>query len=436
LRFIAISRKVFGGLDGGFVIRAEKMPKIARELGALAVSRLSKPGYHSVGHVAGLTLQISTTGARSWILRVTVGEKRREIGLGAYPGISLKEAQEKAQAKRESIAAGVDPVLERKEAISRLRADQATEVTFEEAARRYIKAKSPEWSNPKHAKQWTNTLTEYAHPKIGSLQVKHVTRAHIVEILEPIWTTKTETASRVRGRIEQVLDWARVKGLRPDGVNPAAWRGNLDKILSSPKKTKRVRNHPALPIEQMGAFMAVLRGMDGVSARCLEFTILTAARSGESRFAAWPEIDLKKAIWSVPAERMKGKKEHRVPLSPAAVAMLKALPRSDDTDLVFPAPRSNAALSDMAMLVILRKQNLEATPHGFRSTFRDWASEYTNYPRELAEVALAHLKGDATEAAYWRGDVLEKRRRMMGDWAKFIAKPRRTGDVVPLNKSA
>ncbi|MFC0399248.1 tyrosine-type recombinase/integrase [Paraburkholderia rhizosphaerae] len=411
------------------------MPKIARELGALAVSRLSKPGSHAVGHVAGLALQISATGARSWILRVTVGDRRREIGLGAYPGVSLKEAQEKAQAKRDEIAAGIDPVLERRAAASRLRADQAMEVTFEEAAGRFIKAKSPEWSNPKHAKQWTNTLTEYAYPVIGPMQVRHVTRAHVVSILEPIWTEKTETASRVRGRVEQVLDWARVKGLRDDGVNPAAWRGNLDKVLSSPKKTKRVRNHPALPIMQMGDFMVTLRTTDGISARCLEFTILTVARSGESRFAQWPEIDLKKAIWTVPAERMKAKKEHRVPLSPAAVALLETLERNDKTDLIFPGPRTNAALSDMSLLAIMRKRQLEATPHGFRSTFRDWASEYTNYPRELAEVALAHLKGDATEAAYWRGDVLEKRRQMMVDWADFIAKPVKSNEAAPADEA-
>lgn len=412
------------------------MPKIAKELGALAVSRLSRPGTHAVGRVAGLALQITPSGARSWVLRIMVGGRRREMGLGAYPGVSLKDAQEKAQAARDKITAGLDPVLERKEAASRLRAEQATEIAFEEAARRFIRAKSPEWSNLKHAEQWESSLREYAYPIIGRLHVRHVTRTHIVEILEPIWTTKTETASRVRGRIESVLDWARVKGLRDEGVNPAAWRGNLDKILSAPKKTKRVRHHPALPIEQMGAFMVTLRATEGISARCLEFAILTAARSGEARGARWPEIDLQKAVWSVPPERMKGKKEHRVPLSLAAVTLLKSLELDPDNDFLFPGPRSGAPLSDMSLLAIMRRQKLDATPHGFRSTFRDWAGEYTNYPRELAEVALAHLKGDATEAAYWRGDVLEKRRRMMVDWAKFIAKPRKAGAVIPMQKPA
>lgn len=406
------------------------MPRSAKELGALAVSRLSTPGRHTVGKVAGLALQITPSGARSWVLRATVGGRRREIGLGSYPAVSLKEAQTRAQAKRDEIGAGIDPVLARKETASRLRAEQAMEMTFEEAARRFIKAKSVEWSNVKHAEQWTNTLTDYAYPVIGKMLVRHVSRPHIVEILEPIWTTKTETASRVRGRIESVLDWARVKGYREEGTNPAMWRGNLDKLLSAPKKTKRVRNHPALPLNQMAAFMATLRASEGMGARCLEFLILTAARSGEARGTRRIEIDFQRRIWIVPAERMKAKKEHRVPLSPAAIALLKSLPEGEPDALLFPGTRGSQ-LSDMTLLAIMRRQQLEATPHGFRSTFRDWASEHTNYPRELAEVALAHLKGDATEAAYWRGDVLEKRRRMMNDWALFIARPYQRG-TVPL----
>jgi integrase len=369
------------------------------------------------------------------VLRAIVGGKRREIGLGSYPAVSLKEAHAKAQGKRDEISSGVDPVLARKEAASRVRADQAMEITFEDAARRYIKAKSPEWRNAKHGDQWKNTLAEYAYPVIGKMLVRHVARAHIVEILEPIWAEKTETASRVRGRIESILDWARVSGYRDEGTNPAAWRGNLNKVLSSPKKTKQVRNHPALPIESMPAFMVTLRAIDGIGPRCLEFAILTAARSGEARAARRQEIDLDRGVWIVPAERMKMKKEHRVPLSQAAVRLLKSLPAGEPDDLLFPGMRGNL-LSDMTLLMILRRQKLEATPHGFRSTFRDWASEYTNYPRELAEVALAHLKGDATEAAYWRSDILEKRRRMMTDWANFVGKPIKKNSVTPINKSA
>ena len=243
------------------------MPKVAKELGALAVSRLTQPGLHMVGRVAGLALQVTPTGSRSWILRAMVGGKRREIGLGAYPAVSLKEAHEKAQAKRDEIVAGVDPVLARKEAASRLRASQALEITFEDAAKRFIDAKSYEWKNVKHGEQWKNTLAEYAYPVLGKMMVRHVTREHVLEVLEPIWTTKTETASRLRGRIENVLDWSRVKGFR-SGENPAAWRGNLDHLLSKPSKTKQVRNHPALPIDEMGEFMVALRATATTAARC------------------------------------------------------------------------------------------------------------------------------------------------------------------------
>jgi integrase len=412
------------------------MPKKAKELGALAVKRVTTPGKHPVGGVAGLYLKVTDTGSKSWVLRATVAGTRREIGLGAYPGVGLADAHKKAQQTRDEIAGGVDPVMQKREAASRLRASQALEMTFEDAAKRFIKAKEVEWRNSKHGAQWTYTLEEFAYPVIGKMMVRHITRSHITEILEPIWTTKTETASRLRGRIEAILDWARVKGFRDEGINPAAWRGNLDKLLSAPKKTKRVRNHPALPIVNMGAFMKTLRAIEGVSARCLEFSILTAARSGEARAADWREIDLEKGIWAVPAEKMKAKKEHRVPLSPAAVRLLKSIEREHDVDWVFPSPRGKRPLSDMSLLAIMRRQGLEATPHGFRSTFRDWASEHTNYPRELAEVALAHIKGDATEAAYWRGDVLEKRRRLMTDWAEFCAKVLKAGDVIPMNKQA
>jgi integrase len=411
------------------------MPKIAKELGALAVSRLNEPGRHMVGHVAGLALQVAPSGARSWILRAVVGGKRRDIGLGAYPAVSLKEAHEKAQAKRREIEAGIDPVLARKEAASRLRSAQALEITFTDAAKRFIDAKSHEWKNAKHGDQWKNTLTEYAYPVLGKMMVRHIAREHVLQVLEPIWTTKTETASRVRGRIENILDWSRVHGYRT-GDNPAAWRGNLDHLLSRPSKTKQVRNHPALPIDDMGDFMQRLRATDTTAARCLEFVVLTAARSGEARDATWTEIDLTKGVWRVPAERMKAKKEHRVPLSKAAIELLNKMPRLNDCDLVFPSDKKKA-LSDMALLEILRRAKLPATPHGFRSTFRDWASERTNHPRELAEVALAHVNGDASEAAYWRGDVLERRRRLMSDWAEFIAKPMpKDGSVIPMQRSA
>ncbi|MFM0059191.1 tyrosine-type recombinase/integrase [Paraburkholderia phytofirmans] len=410
------------------------MPRVAKELGALAVSKLKDPGMHPVGKVAGLYLQVLGHTARSWILRVKVGEKRREIGLGSYPAVSLKEAQTKAQGERDKISAGIDPILQRREAASNLRANQALELTFEAAAKRFMDAKSSEWKNPKHGDQWRNTLETYAYPFIGRLYVRHIGREHVMQVLEPIWLTKNETASRLRGRLEAILNWSKVKGYRA-GENPAAWRGNLENLLSKPSKVQKVRNHPALPISDMGEFMPRLRAIDANGARCLEFAILTAARSGEARGARFSEIDWDGNVWRVPPERMKAQKEHRVPLSAAAVILLKSMPQAKDQDLIFPSPRGKV-LSDMTLLMMVRRLGVNAVPHGFRSTFRDWAGERTNYPRELAEVALAHVKGDATEAAYWRSDVLEKRRRMMDDWARFIATPTPKGAVLPLQRQA
>ena len=410
------------------------MPKVAKELGALAVSRLVAPGMHPVGKVAGLYLQVSDKQSRSWILRVKVGDRRREIGLGAFPAVSLADARAKAQAEREKIRAGFDPILERRAADSKLRAAQASEITFAEAAKQLIASKTHGWKNVKHAEQWKTTLAEYAEPVLGKMFVRHIGFEHVLKVLEPIWTSKTETASRVRGRIEAVLSWSRVKGYR-SGDNPAAWRGNLDHLLAKPGDIKRVKHHPALAIEEMGDFMPTLRALTTNAARCLEFAILTAGRSNEVRGARWTEIDLNKGIWAVPGDRMKLGKEHRVPLSTAAVALLKAMPQVDDVDLVFPSPRGKV-LSDMTLLEILRRLNLPATPHGFRSTFRDWASENTNHARELAEVALAHVKGDSSEEAYWRGDVLERRRQLMEDWAQFISRPFKSGNVLPMQRQA
>jgi integrase len=266
------------------------------------------------------------------------------------------------------------------------------------------------------------------------MHVRHITREHVMQVLEPIWSSKTETASRLRGRIESILDWSRVKGYR-SGENPALWRGNLDHLLAKPSTVKPVQHHAALPYREMGVFMTTMRAIDGVAARCLDFTILTASRSGEARGARWTEVDLDTGVWRVPAERMKEKKEHRVALSTAAVQLLRALPRRADCDFVFPSPRGKV-LSDMTLLMIVRRLGAPATPHGMRSTFKDWASEMTSHPRELIEVALAHVPGDSSEMAYWRGDVLERRRQLMEDWAQFISRPFKSGSVVPLQRQA
>ncbi|MBL8356166.1 MAG: integrase arm-type DNA-binding domain-containing protein [Delftia acidovorans] len=394
------------------------MSRKATELGALAVSRLREPGLHAVGGVSGLYLQVTSSGARSWILRATVGGKRRDMGLGGFPDVTLAFAREKAREARSKIEQGLDPILERERALSLLRAEQAKSLSFEAACQALIDAKSDEWRNPKHRAQWAASLATYAYPTIGKLQVGDVGQAHILSILQPIWKEKTETATRLRGRIEQVLDWARVRGFR-EGENPARWRGHLDKLLPAPTKIAKVVHHKALPIDAMPGFMAQLRQRKGLSARALEFLVLTAARSGEVRGATWQEIDMEAAVWTVPAERMKAQKEHRVPLSPQALALLAGMPRVEGNDLVFPAPRGGQ-LSDMTLTNLMRRMELEAVPHGMRSTFRDWAAERTHFPREVAEMALAHTIGNAVEAAYRRGDLFTKRAEMMKEWGDYV----------------
>ena len=403
------------------------MPKIAKELGALVVARLSKPGLHFVGGVPGLGMHITATGARSWLLRAKIAGKRREMGLGGFPGVTLAMAREKAREARELIRQGVDPVVRQQIALSALRASVASALTFRQCATAYMAAHEAGWKNAKHAQQWANTLDQYAYPIFGGLLVRDVELSHVMTVLEPIWATKTETAVRLRGRIEAVLDWATARGYR-DGLNPARWRGHLDKLLAKPSKVAKVEHHPALPVGQVGAFMTRLRAAAGTGARALEFAILTAARSGEVRGACWSEIDRDAKVWTIPGDRMKAGKEHRVPLSAAALAILAHLPEGKPSDLLFAAPRGGA-LSDMTLTAVLRRMEVAAVPHGFRSTFRDWASECTNYPNELAEMALAHAVSDKVEAAYRRGDMIERRIALMADWATFVERPQVSASV-------
>lgn len=410
------------------------MPRKAKELAPIEVKRLTVPGLHAVGGVAGLYLQVLPTGARTWVLRARIGGKRRDMGLGGYPDVTLALAREKAREARLRIDAGVDPIAERAAARSALAAQRGAEMTFDDCARRFIEAKAAEWRNDKHRKQWAATLETYASPIIGKLAVRDVSLAHVVKILEPVWTTKTETASRVRGRIESVLDWATVRGFRK-GDNPARWKGCLDKVLAKPGKVAKVEHHAALPIDQVPAFMRELRERHGIAARALEVLILTAARSGEIRGATWNEIDLQAKVWTVPAGRMKAGKEHRVPLPDRVVEIIKALPRIEGTDLVFPAPRGGM-LSDMTMTAVMRRMKVDAVPHGFRSSFRDWAAERTAYPHEMAEAALAHVISNKTERAYRRSDLFDKRRRMMEDWSKFCDTIMPAGEVVPIRGAA
>lgn len=400
-------------------IRRMNMARKAKELSALVVGRLTAPGHHAVGGVTGLYLYVNDSGAKSWVLRFVIGTKRRHMGLGSFADISLAQAREKARAARADISDGIDPIAQRIRQIETIRAQHAALKTFKQATEGYLDAHSDSWKNQKHRAQWKSTLQTYAYPVLGDLSVGDVAQTHVLKVLEPIWKTKNETASRVRGRIETVLDWATVRRYR-SGDNPARWKGHLDKLLPAPSKVKKVEHHKALPIKDMPRFMEQLRKHEGVSARALEFTILCASRSGEVRGAVWSEIDLDSKVWIIPAERMKGKREHRVPLTETAIALLKNLPCVDESTLVFASPRGGQ-LSDMALTAVIRRMKVDAVPHGFRSTFRDWAGECTNYPREIAEQALAHALESKVEAAYRRGDALEKRRTMMNDWCKFIS---------------
>ncbi len=406
------------------------MPKIIRPKTAAEIKRLKKPGLYAVGEVSGLQMQVSPSGARSWVLRAQVGLKRRDIGLGGYPDVTLAMAREAARAIKGKIKGGIDPVEERRTNRQALIAEQARQITFREAAGRFIAYKSLEFKNSKHVAQWTSTLEKYAYPVIGNLPVDKVDLNYIQKILEPIWLEKTETANRVRGRIESVLSWATVAGFR-SGENPARWKNHLDKVLPAPSKIRKVQHFEALPWQAIGQFMAELRNREGMAARALEFLILTAARSGEVRGMTWDEIDLDSKIWTVPADRIKAGKRHKIPLSEPAITLLSTLPRFNDVDLVFPSPRGKQ-LSDVSLIQVIRRMGNDVTPHGFRSTFKDWCRSCTAYPDEVSELALAHVNSDATRAAYARDELLPKRTRLMRDWAKFCETVQDRGKVLPI----
>lgn len=392
------------------------MPRLASEASALHVKRLSKPGLHAVGGVKGLCLQVSEGGSRSWILRTLVKGKRKSIGLGGYPDVSLAEARNRAGEIRMQVRSGVDPVEQRRAFRAAIRT-KLNAMTFEKAARAWHAAKQHEYKNSKHATQVITTIETYAFPLIGTTAIDDIHLEHIYKVLEPIWLTKTETASRLRGRIESVLTWAAVSGHRST-ENPARWKGNLDAVLAKPGKVAQVTHHVALLAAELPEFFTALRSMPGMAARALEFLILTAARSGEVRGATWDEITDDGRTWIVAADRMKAGREHRVPLPNEAQLLLQQMPRFEGSPYIFPAPRGGM-LSDMSISAVMRRMGETAVPHGFRSTFRDWVAENTDYPGEIAEMALAHAISNKVEAAYRRGDLLEKRREMMGHWARF-----------------
>lgn len=384
------------------------------KLSAMKVKRLSKPGYYGDG--GGLYLQVSTKGSKSWIFRYERQGHERQMGLGALHTVSLVDARELARQARLILATGLDPIEKRKAEMAALRAEQSNDLDFDTCAKRYIEAHEAGWRNAKHRQQWENTLRVHASPHIGKIHVRWIDTPLILKVLEPIWRTKTETASRIRERIERILSWATVRGYR-DGDNPARWRGHLDEMLPKPAKVKKVKHHPALPFAEVRDFFAAVRKQLGTSARALEFTILTACRTSEVLGARWEEVDFDGQVWIIPAERMKANQPHRVPLVQATLEILKAQ-EGEDTILVFPGAKPGKSLSDMAMLTLLRRMGRDdITVHGFRSTFRDWAAEMSDYSREVAEMALAHTVGSAVENAYRRSDLFEKRRQLMGAWA-------------------
>jgi len=393
-----------------------------------------KPGYYPDG--GGLYLQVSESGSKSWLFRFALNGKERQMGLGPFHTVTLADARAAAVECRKLLLAKIDPIEARKAKLAGEALNAARSITFNECATAYIKAHRAGWKNAKHADQWTNTIETYCGKVFGSLPVQGVDTALVLKALEPIWTAKPETASRLRGRIESVLDWATSRGYRT-GENPARWRGHLENLLPTISKKRRVKHHPALAYDELGAFIASLRTQEGIAAKALEFTILTAARTGEVIGAKPEEFDLDAALWTIPVGRMKADKEHRVPLSPRAVAIVREMLEAHKGDYVFPGGKEGKPLSNMAMLALLERMGRDdLTVHGFRSTFRDWASERTNYPREVCEMALAHTVGDQVEAAYRRGDLFEKRANLMKDWARFCDMQKVSAEVLPISRKS
>ena len=438
------------------------MPKKVNHRTALEVSRWREPGLHTVGGVTGLHLQVKPSRAtpprdpvRSWILRAMVGGRRLDIGLGPFPEVSLEQARQKTRETREQIRQGLHPLEQRRAARDALRASYGKRLTFDEAAKAAHQARVDEFKNPKHRAQWIKTLETYASPKIGKLPVAAIELPHVLSVLKPIWSTKTETATRLRQRMEATLAWATTAGYRR-GDNPARWDGNLEHVLPKSRKVKRTKHHPSLPAARIGELLAELRALPGTPARALEFAILTAARVSEVRFATAREFDIETKVWTVPGDRMKAGLPHRVPLCDRALEILQSLPEAKKDSLVFPGRKAGRALSENTLNQVIKRMhnvrvenNLEgyvdpkraqiATVHGMRSTFIDWARTSTNYSTETQELALAHVNTDATRAAYARDELLDIRRRLMRDWARFCEKPIKTADdtsadVIPMRK--
>lgn len=414
------------------------MARSIHRLNTLTVNRSTERGYYADG--GGLYLQISASGTKSWIFRYTAGGKTHDHGLGPVSDFSLAEARERARECRQLRARGIDPLEARRAAAAEIRLEETKSMTFQECAERYMAAHEPGWKNEKHRDQWHATLESYAYPIIGALPVAAIDTALIMKVLEQegepgvtLWASRTETADRLRGRIERILDWAKTRGFR-QGENPAQWKGHLKNLLAARKKLQSVKHHAALAFAELPAFMADLQGRPGSAARALELTILCALRTSEVICANRDEIDFAAKAWTVPAARMKAGKEHRVPLSERAIDILRDLPI--DGDFLFPGQACGMPLSNNAMLKVLERMGRDdLTVHGFRSTFRDWAAERTNFSRDVCEMALAHTISDKVEAAYRRGELFEKRRRLMDAWAAFATSPAATAEVLNMRRA-
>lgn len=407
------------------------MARKANKLTVRQVETMNKPGKYADGN--GLYLQIAAGGSKSWLVRYMRDGKARAMGLGPVAVVPLAMAREKALEAQRTIREGLDPI-EARQAERQARAlAEAKAITFRKAAEQYIAAYSPGWKNAKHAAQWTSTLETYAYPVIGDLSIAAIDTGLVLKIVEPIWQHKTETASRVRSRIENILDWATTRGYR-QGDNPARWKGHLSTSLPARSKIQKVKHHAALPYREIAAFMADLRAREAVAARALEFAILTAARSGEVLNASWSEFDLDEGVWTIPADRMKAGTEHHVPLSARAVQIIKQMGEDfGEEGFIFPGQKPGRPLSGMAFAMILRRMDrADITAHGFRSSFRDWVAEQTAFAGDVAEMALAHTVANKTEAAYRRGDMFEKRTRLMAEWADYCAMPKAAATVTPI----
>lgn len=423
------------------------MPRKAPPLKDLAIRKMETPGRFAVGGVDGLSIDIESPTSKRWVLRLVVAGKRRNIGLGGYPRVTLEQARETARRMRSEASAGLDPKQERLNSVANNQSRSSLRRTFAEVASECHSAIRGEFKNKKHAEQWINTLETYAYPILGSMLVDQIERRHVLDVLKPIWNVKTETATRVRGRIQKVLSFAKVAQYRT-GENPALWVDNLQHALGAPRKINKRRHHPSLPVADLPRFMAALAERPGVGARALEFTILTAARTSEVRFAKAAEFDLEKRVWTVPSERMKAGLAHRVPLGNRAVTILRETKRLKIGGVVFVGQTKTGVLSENTQNEVIKdlhdydvanggpgfldpiRQRI-AVAHGMRSTFKDWARTTTSFPDEASELALAHVNADSTRAAYARDELMDIRARLMDAWESFCF-PAKANNVTAL----